>query len=190
MSEPMTFTAYAKHRGVSQPYISQQVAAGVIPLVAGRKIDPDAADAALDALRDPSKAGVAARHAAARGAKNAPPEPPAPEVERPLGGAPTGQFHKAKTATEVFRAKTAQLEYERAIGRLIESDTAIRALNANLGPTIKLLESIPNRIASRLAAESDPRKVHALLASEIDAVRGEIARIAQQLAEQLGAAQQ
>lgn len=185
MAGLMSFSAYARHRGVSQPYISQLVAKGVIPLSDGRKIDAAAADAAIDAMRDPAKQAVADRHAAARA-----PAAVAPPADPPLGGAPVGQFHKAKTATEVFRAKNAQLEYERAVGRLIETDAAVRAIGANLGPTVKLLESIPNRIASRLAAETDPRKVHALLSGEIDAVRAEVARVAQQLIEQLSAPQQ
>lgn len=189
----LTQAAYAGHRGCSRAYISQMVKRGKIPLTADGKIDPVAADAALGAHADPNMAPVAAYHAAQRapaqrGSTDVPAQPPeAPDapamgpgryVETPMS--------RAKAADAIYSAKTKQLEYERAVGKLVETAEVARAI-AEVAPALQQFDSIPDRLIDRLLAETDRRKAHTMLADELANCRQAVADFARTLIERLTA---
>lgn len=190
----------ARQLGVSRQYVNQQVKAGVIPAKDG-KIDPEAAKLALQRAADPDWAPVAAAHAARRAkARQSPtatipgsqPRAPQPPIDPPMEEgryAQGGPMQRARAADAVYRAKGRQLEYERAVGKLVESAEVVRAL-AEAGPALRQLDGIVDRIAARVAAESDVRKVRTILTAEIDACRQAIADFYLALAERLTARQQ
>jgi hypothetical protein len=157
----MTQTEYAKHRGVSQPYINRLVKQGKIPLADG-KIDPETADAALDAAADPSKGGVRASNAERRQTRpDAPAAPPEP-------GAPIGQFNRAKTVDATFVAKLRELEYKKQIGALIEREPYAKA-NEDAGAMLrKELDAMQHRLAPLVAGESSIQRCRELIAVEVD----------------------
>lgn len=185
----LSFTAYAKHRGVSQPYISQMVKRGKIPLVDG-KIDPVAADAALDAHADVDMAPVAAYHAARRSSAKSP-EAPAPSFD-PADDPPIGEgryvetaLSRAKTKDAEYQAKQRQIDYERSVGKLVEMIEVARAIGA-IAPALNQLDTIPDRIIARLRAAPDDHTARLMLAEEIAAGRQAIADFCTVLLERIG----
>lgn len=121
----MSQAEYARHRGVSPQAINKQVKARKIPVLPNGKIDAAAADRALGetrervTIRDDVDADETPRAAPA-----------------PVAGA---GLTKAKTATEVYRARLAQLEYEERTGKLVPAAAAARewarALTKVIGDT-------------------------------------------------------
>jgi hypothetical protein len=120
--QEMTQAEYSRHRGVSRVAIHKAIAAGKIPfrVEAGRKlIDPAAADHALGVVN------------AQRVLANEPLQ---------QGGRQGGSLTTARTATEIYRARLAQLEYNERLGKLrpvedftiaaqVCGEIAVRAIN-------------------------------------------------------------
>lgn len=159
----MTKTEYARHRGVSQPYISKLAKNGIL-VMRGNKIDVAATDTVLDdkPAADP----------------DSPPAGPQASFARPirtgedLGPTPPGQqagasFGQAKTIEMVFRAKLRRLEFETKQGKLIDAEAYRRAAADAFRMFRDGLLGIPDRLAMTIAAESDPKKVHLALKTEI-----------------------
>ncbi len=145
LSDLLNFSQYAKRKGWTQPYVSQLVKQGVIPLAEGKKIDPDVADAAVAAHRDPSKQYTADRHAANR--SFGPGAHPAVESHSP--------FQRARAVRETFAAKQAQIDYERSIGKLIRVEDFEHAYADKLAAARDELLTLSDRLAARVAASSD-----------------------------------
>ena len=149
----MTKAEYARHRGVSKPYISKLVKNGVLVL-RGDKVDVRASDTVLD---DKPVADVET------------PPPQAPPAR--AGGEPLGQtgasFGQARTIEMVFRAKLRRLEFETKQGKLIEAEV-VRRLIADAVRTLRDgILGLPDRLATVLAAESDAKRVHVTLKTEL-----------------------
>ena len=154
----MTKSEYAKHRGVSKPYITKLAKNGVLVL-RGSKVDVRASDTVLD---DKPVDDV---------------DPPTP-MQQPVGAAPPlrpvegqGQggasFGQARTIEMVFRAKLRRLEYETKQGKLIEAEVYRKAAADAFRTFRDGLLGLPDRLATTIAAESDPKKVHLALKTEI-----------------------
>jgi hypothetical protein len=87
-------------------------------------------------------------------------------VTEPLGQA-GASFGQARTIEMVFRAKLRRLEFETKQARLIEAE-AVRKTVAEAVRTIRDgILGLPDRLATVLAAESDPKKVHVTLKPEL-----------------------
>ena len=148
---------YARQRGVSRQYVGQMVAKGVIRL-AGRKVDTDQADTALAAFREPARPERRAEAPAT--------VPDAPALPRPGGDLPT-LLLKTRIKSEVERAKLLEIKARVETGRYVDADD-VKATAFNKARVVRDgLLNIPDRLSAVLAAESDPAKVHELLAAEI-----------------------
>jgi len=102
----MTEAEYARHRGVSRQAINKAVRVGKIALREqnGRKgIDPAEADRAMGLNVSRVLADDGERE---------------PESRAELGALPSSGLTRAKTATEVYRARLAELEYNERLGKL------------------------------------------------------------------------
>ncbi len=152
----MTKSEYAKHRGVSKPYITKLAKNGVLVLRGG-KVDVRASDTVLDDKPvedvDPP-------------AQSSPAGSPPRAVAEPLGQA-GASFGQARTIEMVFRAKLRRLEFETKQGRLIEAE-AVRKTVADAVRSLRDgILGLPDRLATVLAAESDSKKVHVTLKTEL-----------------------
>ena len=157
----MTKAEYARHRGVSKPYITKLAQNGVL-VMRGGKVDVRATDTVLDDKPvDDVEPPPAARPPA-----SAPPSRSAADTLPQAGGASFGQ---ARTIEMVFRAKLRRLEFETKQGRLIEADAVRRRIAENVRALRDGLLGLPDRITSSIAAETgmEHRKVHVLLTTEI-----------------------
>jgi len=152
----MTKSEYAKHRGVSKPYITKLAKNGVLVLRGG-KVDVHASDTVLDdkPVDDvdppPAQASLVG--------------PPRPTAES-LGQA-GASFGQARTVEMVFRAKLRRLEFETKQGRLIEAEAVRKTIAEAVRSLRDGILGLPDRLATVLAAESDSKKVHVTLKTEL-----------------------
>ncbi len=153
----MTKSEYAKHRGVSKPYITKLAKNGVL-VMRGGKVDVRATDLVLDDKPvddvDPPPA------------QSAPAAPPTRPAGESLGQA-GASFGQARTIEMVFRAKLRRLEFETKQGRLIEAE----AVRKTVADAVRALRDgilgLADRLATVLAAESGSKKVHVTLKTEL-----------------------
>jgi hypothetical protein len=148
---------YARQRGVSRQYVGQMVAKGIIRLT-GRKVDMDQADTALAAFREPARPE--------RRAETPTAVPDIPALPRPSGDLPT-LLLKTRIKSEVERARLLEIRAKVETGKYVDADD-VKATAFNKARVVRDgLLNIPDRLSAVLAAESDPAKVHELLAAEI-----------------------
>ena len=130
----MSQVDYARHRGVSKQAVGKMVRDGRIPtqLHAGRKmIDPAEADFALGASRSRVSSGpdeASGRTGPERDARTS-----------------SSGLTKARTDTETYRAKIAELEYNERVGRLIPLDDASRAMERCAEMMVRAIDQLPTR---------------------------------------------
>jgi len=93
--------------------------------------------------------------------------------EAPLAATATLATYKA--SHEEWRAKTAELEYRKAVGELVEREVVKRRWSDLARRTRQRIESLPDRLAGELAAIDDPIEVHRILREEIRVACAEIA---------------
>jgi hypothetical protein len=176
----MGFAEFARHLGVRPSYITELRKAGRLVLTDDAKAVKVAESLALiDSTRDPSRGGVAARHAAARGHEVGP-DPsadsaadPADDEERAVSVAAASNdhgFQKAKAINERYKAMTAKVEYERLIGRLAPVDE-IEAAAADLVTSLRRrLENMGAMLAPLVAPVTEPSACRALIDEYVEGV--------------------
>lgn len=214
----MRKSEYARHRDVTPAMVSHWCNAGRLVLTADGRVDVVASDRALAETLDPARGGkggnpnarrvmspapvgraaTAAGHGGADPRRGPPPAgdggapdgPAGDDAAGPGAGTPSSGFQRARTAREEFAAKSAELAYRKAAGELVERADVLRAIADNLAPATSKLESLGVRIATRIAGEPDARKVQAIVDAEVEAVRRDIADMAQAFAERAGRTRQ
>jgi len=95
-----------------------------------------------------------------------------PEQETTQGQQDTTSngYTQANLMYKAYKAQLAKIEYEEKKGKLVDA-VAIKNEAYKTGKIIQsLLQNIPDRISSILAAETSERKIHAILTEEIDVV--------------------
>lgn len=137
---------YARRKGVSKQFISRLIQKGVISLTDG-KIDPMQADKQFKNAKDPARDGL--RKSDSKIKKG------------------TSSYWEARTAREQTRAKRERLEYEKAIGQVVDAEE-VRLAAFNCGRALRdAIFNLPDRLSPILAAETDPRKVNQILHKEL-----------------------
>lgn len=126
--------------------------------------------ALYEATKDPSKSGVAARHAAARAGQGA----EAPAQDAPTGAADADperyDYQGSKAKREHFAALEAEASYRQKMRDLLEAD-AVRSVLAEILTVVrKAIESQPYRRAPELAAMTDEAQIRALLVGDAEAI--------------------
>ena len=153
----MTRAEYARHRGVSAPTVTQFGHEGRLVETDDGLVDVAATDALLASSLDPLRGGD-------RTGKR----------EQPAQGN-AAAYLEAKTQRERAMAAKATLEAEQLAGRLVSVAEVEGAAFTAARQAQEALLAIPDRLASLLAAESEPAKVHDLLSEEIRRVVSAIA---------------
>jgi phage terminase Nu1 subunit (DNA packaging protein) len=150
----MTKAAYARRIEVTPQYISKVIKQGKVPVEPDGRIDPEKADAALQALRHRERDAFR---------KSVIPDGSA-------NGETTSDYRsyqKARTIQAAYKARLTQLEYEILAGSVVKKDDVKTSLFIAARTVRDALLSVPKRIAALLAAETDRAKVEALLRKEI-----------------------
>ena len=184
MSDRVTFSKFAELQGCSPSYVTKLKQAGRLVLTDdGKRVLVEESRARIKATEDPNRDDVRARHAKTREG-GAPASPPAPNDPQ----SPAGQsFATSRAVKERFFALSAKLEYERAIGKLVDS-AAVRAAGAEAGTVLRAaLENLPDQVAPQLAEGDSEReaRIRARLVEHVGLVLTEISDKLKSLSEQI-----
>jgi len=152
---------FARRINVRQSYVNKLAEQGRLVFAEnGQDIDAEASIKKINESKDPSRQYVAERHAENKSASG----PLSDNKEHDLIGQSYG---KARAFKEQYAALTARLEYEKALGQVVEKSTVLDA-GKELGQMVRnTFENLPDLVAEELAAASSAERVRALLAEHI-----------------------
>ncbi|MEO7066267.1 MAG: hypothetical protein ABI114_05135 [Rhodanobacter sp.] len=197
MTAPKTasFAEFAALLRVKRSYITALKKADRLVLTEdGKGVQVEASVDRIRATADPSKAGVVARHAAARGAKaeqgSAQPEQTAPDAtsapsepdEEPSA---SSGFQHWRERNERAKALAGERENQIAEGKLMDATEVATAVSAAIVQLRARLESLPDTLGPQLAAINDEGEVRSVLAETIEYALEETARQFSTLAKQV-----
>lgn len=183
----LSLRAYAKHRGVTLRAVQKAIESGRILTVKddqGRpKINPEESDKRWAEMTDPAmqREKPATAAPAPEPVRQASPtrgdypddqdpdysnDDPDDESGEEADG-PGAVFARARAKKEKFKAELERLNYLKRAGELVEVEK-VKSETFNLTrKTRDALLNVPSRIASELAAESDPVQIHNILTEAI-----------------------
>jgi len=169
----MNQSEFARHINADRSYVTQLKTAGRLIMQEG-KVDVEASIKKIEETKDPSKAGVAERHAKERQTIKAKPEADnAKEID---------SYQSSRSKKEKYAALQAQIAYEKEIGLLLVTQEAKSAVADGDAIIRNRLESLPDLLAPQLAAESDEQKIRAMLIDQVEQLLGDLSRSFHQLA--------
>ena len=175
----VTLSEFARLQSWSPSYVTKLKQAGRLALTEnGKRVLVEESVARIEATKDPNRDDVGARHARARQTRvGGVPAGDSPAAPVPDPQSPAGQsFANSRAVKERFFALSAKLEYERAVGKVVDS-AAVIAAGAEVGTVLRaMLENLVDQLAPALA-EGDPereRRIHARLVEHHEMVLTEI----------------
>lgn len=168
---------FSAHIGCKRTYAYQLKKEGRLVMAPdGKNVMVAESIALIDATKDPSKSGVAARHAAARAepSQTVPAAPPVALPDEPAGfqgdEAPgTGyDYQGSKAKREHFAALEAEASYRQKIRELLEA-SEVRAVLAEVITVLRTsIDGIPYNLAPVLAATGDEAQIKSILGAEVE----------------------
>ncbi|QOF80321.1 hypothetical protein [Variovorax sp. 38R] len=180
-SNLMTVSAFSVHLGYGRTYGYQLQKEGRLVMAEdGKRVLVAESIERVRATEDPSKQGVAGRHAQARRerAESAPVsspssrpaldddrEPAAPGGDGPVP--PGFDFQGSKAKREHFAALEAEASYRARVKELLEASEVRAVINEVMTVLRTSIEGIAHRVAPALAAEVDEAVVRSTLNAEI-----------------------
>ena len=159
---------FARMEGLAKSYVTQLKQAGRL-VMDGDKVDVDASRARIAATADPNRDDVKARWEAQREKPAAAPVDPGPQDK--IGNS----YQAARAVKEKFSAMQAKLDYERAIGKLVERSEVEAAIEDVTSLIRQALEQMPHRSAPELVGKSLDQ-IRASLKQDIHAALSEMER--------------
>ena len=99
---------------------------------------------------------------------------PAPSTAQPADDAVNASYLASRARRQEIEAKTAELEYAKALGQLVSSEELKRVNGRRYRALRDMLLNIPDRISTVVAAERDPARVHAAMTVELKRVLNEL----------------
>lgn len=181
----VTRKAFARILNAAPSYITQLQAEGRLVLTAdGKRVRVDESLALIRGTADPAKAGVAARHAAARGTPTAASAGDEPELEEGEtgAGADAAQDSHARRRSKALAdkaetdAKAAERDYRISMGELLEAAEVEHLIKSAVATFRGSLENLPDVLAPELSAISDEGRVRVVLAEAIEHKLEELSR--------------
>lgn len=181
MTTPETLTPreFAERLGYKPHYGNQLAKDGRLVFAPdGKRVLVAESIARFEATKDPSRQGVADRHAAGRAAAAPAPaeqaEPPADPDDDAGGDAPMYDFHNAKAKREHWAAEREHAAFRKDAGELIELTTHIAAM-ADVGATVRAkLEAWASTLPPQLAGR-DEAAVRATLVDQVELLLRDLA---------------
>ncbi|KFJ13046.1 hypothetical protein DR66_4040 [Delftia acidovorans] len=143
----------------------------------------------INETKDPSRAAVAARHAAGRqGALASAPEEPEDDSESAVsepGATGSGfKFHDGKAKREHYSALREEIAYFKEVGQLMDADEALGAF-ADAGARVgAVLDTVPASVGPMLVGQPAEEIVR-ILEDQMDVARAELAVAVEKLAAEI-----
>lgn len=172
---------YAAHRGISQPAVSSAIKSGRLERSVRREGKRYVIDFAIADQEWARNTGVSDKPAhIVTATKQASPPPPAaskPAAE-PENSDEEMSFAEARTQSEIYKAKTAELEYRRKAGELLDrAETRASVFDAFKVARDLILAAPPRIVAVALAAKTENEAIlavkdqlHTVLRETADAI--------------------
>lgn len=174
--------AFARILGAAPSYITQLQEEGRLVLSAdGKKVRVEESLALIRGTADPSKAGVAERHAAARGAPTGAAAADDQDGDDampsdPVQGGDARRRAKALADKAETDAKAAELDYRQRVGELLEAAEVEHLIKSAVATFRGGLESLPDTLAPELSALSDEGRIRVVLGEAIEHRLEELSR--------------
>lgn len=174
--------AFARILGAAPSYITQLQEEGRLVLSAdGKKVRVEESLALIRGTTDPSKAGVAERHAAARGAPTGAAAADDQDGDDampsdPVQGGDARRRAKALADKAETDAKAAELDYRQRVGELLEAAEVEHLIKSAVATFRGGLESLPDTLAPELSALSDEGRIRVVLGEAIEHRLEELSR--------------
>lgn len=178
-----TKSEYAQRKGVSRPAISQAIQTGRVVVLADGRVDVEASDRVWDAKTDALqslRANAPKRRADALAADSrrippvmdsAPAEPPPAPLSRVIY-----DFESARAKRETHAANIAEMEERKRAGELCETSAVLMTMTT-IGSNFRTaLERVADKLADRVAAETDPHACHQIIGAEISQALEQLAK--------------
>ena len=146
MSQTCTQIEFAQLIGVAKSYVTKLKEQGRLVMTEdGKRVDVEASKARIAATADPSKPDVSAKWT-----KPTPPaNPPADDSDdAPASGG--SKYHDARAAKEHYAALSAKLDYEKAIGKVVNKADVQAVVEDVITQFRQGLENLPYRLAPEL----------------------------------------
>jgi len=166
----MTVAQYAEHRGVSDSYIRRMRREGKL-VCDGKAIRVQASDTLLNDMTHPLRGGDRTPGA----------ESPAAATAGVLSASGGPSVQEAVRRERLARARLAELELGEELNELTRTKGVERAVFTLVRQALNSMMNLPSRLRSQLAAESEPRKVEAMLEDEIRKIAEKMQKDAQAL---------
>ena len=188
--ETASFREFAALARFKPSYITQLKADERLVLTAaGKRVRVAESLARIAATRDPGKAAVSARHAAARNSRAGEDMPPRPDAAAPPDGDDSDGdgdgaesargglgYQHARAVKEHYQAQQAKLDYERATAKLLDAGAVEAAVADAITVLRTRLESLPDVLGPQLAPITDEAQCRATLAEAIEHALEETSR--------------
>lgn len=192
----LSLSEFARYKGWRPSYVTELKLAGRLVLADDGRVRVRESLARIEATQDPSKTGVAARHAAERAAKAAtdnagtagdagddavaPFAPPAAALharsdagDDEAGGS---RYQRARALNEQYKAAQAKLDYEERIGKLVDAQQ-VRAAGAELGTTVRRhLERLPTLLSAQVD-ERDRDRIFTTVTDQLEQLLSDLERV-------------
>lgn len=174
---------FARLLGVKPSYITQLAKDNRLVLDADGRVLVDASRARILETRDPSKAAVAARHAAGRtpaapeGAGHGTDAPQAPAAAASAEPEADGAgYQDWRTRSERAKALAAERDLALTTGELMRTDDVRHCISTAFTEVRARLEALPDLLAPVLVVIREEPAMRARLADEIETVLAEASR--------------
>lgn len=194
--QPMTLSQFNKHMGYKGRYAYELHKAGRLVMTEdGRHVLVAESIQRINDTRDPSRAGVAERHAKERGYSvsgegatgNGIEDESAANQEGKSAG--SYQFQDARAKKEHFAALREENAYRKEAGELMEAAEVIGAFADAAAKVAGVLDAVPATVGPMLAG-LDQAEVLRILTEQMDTARGEMAAALNKLAAEIEERQQ
>lgn len=180
----MGLREFANSRGWKPSYVTQLKQAGRLVLTADkRRVLVAESLRLIKDTADPSKAGVAARHAKTRNSAPASPSPAKDAKDDEAGFDPVVYTDplairraKAQAETEEAKARKALRDEQVELGELLKRDDVLAAIGDAVTTLRTSLQNLPTTLAPELAATTEEGRCQVLLANGIEHVLEELSR--------------
>lgn len=168
-AQGITRAEFARQQGWAKSYVTKLANEGRLVEDDKGFVQVSASLLRIRDTADPSKAGVASRHAALR-APQAPPSDSAPAFAGETAGEGGGSvYQSARAKRETFAAMKEELEYQRLAGTSCDVGL-VRAAAEEAGAQLRQAhEAMIDRLVPELAATADLERIRALLVEASEA---------------------
>lgn len=156
---------FARMEGKARSYITALKTAGRLVMTADGKVDVEASRARIAGTSDPNRDDVSKRWAETRAT------PEEPSAADKIGSS----YQAARAVKEKFAAMTAKLDYERAIGKMVEKTEVANAIEDVTSVIRQALENLPHRTAPELVGK-DLDAIRATMKQEVHAALADMER--------------